>query len=230
MFDEQARSDTKWAIGSISFVFLYFILHLQSVFLASYCVLLIILSFPLTQLIYCGLFGISYFSTLHIMVIFIVLGISADDIFVIIDAWKQSEFILEFEGNLRRRVSYSFKRSAIAIAVASSTTCVAFLANGFSSIMPIQAFGIYAGIIVPVNYLLTSLLLPPMLYIHDRYLRGRCVNSNAYPEESCIEGFFENIWNSSVRFLRYILVFLFLGWTGYACYIAKDISPLTENE
>jgi hypothetical protein len=25
-------------------------------------------------------------------------------------------------------------------------------------------------------------------------------------------------------------VFVFLCWTGYACYIAKDISPLTENE
>jgi predicted RND superfamily exporter protein len=115
------------------------------------------------------------------MVIFIVLGIAADDIFVIVDAWRQSEFIHEFEGNYRKRMSFSFKRSAVAIAVTSSTTCVAFLANSFSSIMPIQAFGIYAGIIVPVNYVLTSLLMPPMLNIHDRYLRGKCYKSNNYP-------------------------------------------------
>jgi predicted RND superfamily exporter protein len=100
------------------------------------------------------------------MVIFIVLGISADDIFVIIDSWKQSEHILEYEGNFRKRMSYSFKRSAVAIAVTSSTTCVAFLANSFSKIMPIQAFGIYAGIIIPINYFLTSLLMPPMINIH----------------------------------------------------------------
>ena len=29
---------------------------------------------------------------------------------------------------------------------------------------------------------------------------------------------------------RYLIVLLFLGWTGYAVYLAKDISPLTENE
>ena len=118
-------------------MFVYFIIHLESVFLASYCILLILFSFPVTQVIYSGALGISYFSTLHIMVIFIVLGIAADDIFVIVDAWKQSEFIQEFEGNYRKRMSYSFKRSAIAIAVTSCTTCVAFLANSFSSIMPI---------------------------------------------------------------------------------------------
>ena len=181
-------------------------------------------------MIYSGALGITYFSTLHVMVIFIVLGISADDIFVIVDAWRQSEFIQEFEGNYRKRMSFSFKRSAIAIAVTSSTTCVAFLANSFSSIMPIQAFGIYAGIIVPVNYFLTSLLIPPMLNIHDRYLRGKCIQKNKYPQESCVERFFEQSWNTTVRFFRWLIVLLFLGWTGYACYIAKDISPLTENE
>lgn len=71
-------------------------------------------------------------------------------------------------------MSYSFKRSAVAIAVTSSTTCAAFLANAFSDIMPIRAFGIYAGIIIPMNYLLTSLLLPPMINLHDRHLKGKC--------------------------------------------------------
>lgn len=93
MLAEQARMDTRWAIGSISFVYLYFIFHLQSIFLASFSILLILFSFPLTQIIYTGVLGISYFSTLHIMVIFIVLGISADDVFVIVDAWRQSEHI-----------------------------------------------------------------------------------------------------------------------------------------
>jgi hypothetical protein len=67
---------------------LYFVLHLQSVFLASFSILIILLSFPVTQVIYRGVLGITYFSTLHIMVVFIVLGISADDVFVIVDAWN----------------------------------------------------------------------------------------------------------------------------------------------
>jgi predicted RND superfamily exporter protein len=164
------------------------------------------------------------------MVIFIVLGISADDIFVIVDSWRQSEHIPEYEGNYRKRMSYAFKRSAVAIAVTSSTTCVAFLANSFSSIMPIRAFGIYAGIIVPVNYLLTSLLMPPMIIIHDKYLKGKCRKQENFPSESAVGLFFEEKWNWAVRYFRWLIVIIFLCWTGFACSIAKDISPLTKME
>lgn len=71
------------------------------------------------------------------MVIFIVLGIAADDIFVFIDAWRQSAAIVLFKGNLHMRMSYTFKRAVRAISVTSSTTAVAFLANAFSPLMPI---------------------------------------------------------------------------------------------
>ena len=72
---------------------LYFIFHLRSLVLAAYSVILIIFSFAVTQIIYIELFGIGFFHTLHNLVIFIVLGISADNVFVIFDAWKQSQNI-----------------------------------------------------------------------------------------------------------------------------------------
>ena len=60
-------------------------------------------------------------------------------------------------------MSYSFKKSVVALGVTSFTGCVAFLANGFSPIMPLRAIGIYAAIIVPVNALLIAWMLPPMI-------------------------------------------------------------------
>ena len=96
------------------------------------------------------------------------MGIAADDTFVFCDAWKQSEKAvrtadlgedrqLELE---KQRLAYTFKRSFRAIAVTSSTTTVAFLANAASDIRPIRAFGIFAAIIVPANFLIVVLLMP----------------------------------------------------------------------
>lgn len=50
--------------------------------------LIILLSFGVTALIYEGLIGVTFFSNLNNLVIFIVLGIAADDFFVMMDAWR----------------------------------------------------------------------------------------------------------------------------------------------
>lgn len=78
----------SFAILSILSVMFYFMFHLESVFLAVVGVFLIILSFPLTAIVYTGILRIEFFTTLHTLIIFIVLGIAADDIFVFVDAWR----------------------------------------------------------------------------------------------------------------------------------------------
>ena len=39
--------------------------------------------------IYGVLGGVRFFSGLHVLVLFVILGVGADDIFVLVDAWKQ---------------------------------------------------------------------------------------------------------------------------------------------
>jgi len=87
-YGKQVVLDFYWGGGSLIFVFMYLLLYLRSLMLASYSILLIIFSFPVTQLIYSQIFEIKYFSTLHYMVAFIVIGVGVDDIFVIVDAWR----------------------------------------------------------------------------------------------------------------------------------------------
>jgi predicted RND superfamily exporter protein len=85
----------------------------------------------------------------------LVCGIAADDIFVFVDAWNQSEFIApEIMNNHKRRMAYSFRRGVRAMTVTSVTTAAAFYANLFSPIMPIRAFGVFAGTLVPMNFIL----------------------------------------------------------------------------
>jgi predicted RND superfamily exporter protein len=103
-----------------------------------------------------------------------VLGIAADDIFVFADAWRQSELSPLLKNSFHRRMAYSFTRASKAMMVTSSTTAVAFMANALSEIIPIKAFGIYAAIIVPVNFILVILMVPPMMIFWERKVRNSC--------------------------------------------------------
>ena len=78
-------------------------------------------------------------------------------------------------------MAYSFNRAVRAMIVTSSTTAVAFFANSLSEIVPIKCFGIYAAIIVPTNFILTSILIPPALYWWETKIKHRCSCSRCFP-------------------------------------------------
>lgn len=75
-------------VCSILFVAFYFMYHLGSIFLTVLGLFMVAVSFPLTVIITNGVFQSTYFGELHNGIIFMVLGIAADDIFVFMDAWR----------------------------------------------------------------------------------------------------------------------------------------------
>ena len=121
---------------------------------------MILLSFPITYIIYRGILQITMNTPLNLLSVFIVIGVAANDIFIFCDAWRQSELIKILEKNQKRRMAYAFKKSFKAMIATSSTTSVAFLANAFSEIIPIRAFGIFASIIIMVNFFIVLLVIP----------------------------------------------------------------------
>ena len=73
--------------------------------------------------------------------------------------------------------------------VTSTTTCVAFAANGFSEQVPIKAFGIFAAIVILANFVLAITLMPPAMIIYERDIQGcftntieRCRNKKPQPK------------------------------------------------
>jgi|TARA_B110000285_G_scaffold159924_1_gene178541 protein dispatched 1 len=112
---------------------------------------------------------VTYFGTLQVVAIFLVIGIAADDIFVFIDAWKQSNFVGKevIQGDIKKRMAYAFRRGVRAMTVTSSTTAVAFFANAFSPIMPIRSFGIFTGVLIPINFLLVVMIMPPAVIYYE---------------------------------------------------------------
>uniref|UniRef100_A0A7S3MTB7 SSD domain-containing protein n=1 Tax=Strombidium inclinatum TaxID=197538 RepID=A0A7S3MTB7_9SPIT len=148
--------------------------------------------------------------------IYLVLGIASDDIFVFIDAWKQSahpspEVLL---GIQKKRKAYAFRRAVCAMAVTSSTISVAFFANIFNPVMPIKSFGIIAGVIISINYFLVVMFMPPATVFFEKRgcccIRGCWSSSKEYekPEIGRIEKFFDQKWNYFVYKSRYIILAL----------------------
>lgn len=68
----------------------------------------------------------------------------------------------------------------------SSTTCFAFLSNAFSDVRPIRGFGIFAAIIIPVNFLIVILVMPSVQIFHDRFLKKQFSYAKLY-KKACKE-------------------------------------------
>lgn len=84
------------------------------------------------------------------------------------DAWSQGGRSKIIGGDLKKRMAYTMRRASKAILVTSSTTAFAFLATGFSTIMPISAFGYFAFVLVPMNYILVITIFPVQVVIYEK--------------------------------------------------------------
>eukprot|EP00962_Isochrysis_galbana_P038414 scaffold13637_cov112-Isochrysis_galbana.AAC.1 len=163
-------------LGSMAFVLFYICFHTGSLALGLLGMLMIILSLPCSIFFYI-LFRVQYFAMIHILAVFIVLGIGADDIFVFVDAWRQSGSMSPaISGSLTRRMNFAYGRTAQAVFNTSLTTAVAFIATGVSPVMPVAAFGYYAAIAILMNYILAISFLPAAVIIWEVHLRkAKCV-------------------------------------------------------
>lgn len=138
-------------------------------------------SYPITIFIYRFIYQIDFFQSLNFVAVFVILGISADNVFVFIDTWQQSgqHEILNPDkvnryNNFQTRMNHTWRKASKAISTTSLTTAMAFLATGFSKIMPISAFGFFATTLVVVNYAFAVIVFPCCIIIYERYLAHRC--------------------------------------------------------
>ena len=114
---------------------------------------------------------------MHQIAIFLILGIAADNIFVLYDGYQQTLYNKHIGPDKKRRLAFSFRRAARATATTSSTTAVAFYANAFNPIMPLASLGIYGGTLLTVVYVLIILCYPPLIIWVDINLRGKSMLS-----------------------------------------------------
>uniref|UniRef100_A0A7S3CP63 SSD domain-containing protein n=1 Tax=Strombidium rassoulzadegani TaxID=1082188 RepID=A0A7S3CP63_9SPIT len=240
--------DSLLSLASALFVYFYLVYHLESKFLSFIGITIILFSYPTTVVITEGILGCTYLGSLQVVSIFLVLGIAADDIFVFIDAWRQSEHMAKeiFKGDKKRRMAYAFRRACRAMAVTSSTTSVAFFANMFSPIMPIKSFGLLSGVIIPLNYLFVVIFMPcAVIFFEEKLQHTTCCCIKHKQEDKVeevkaegdgevqlnrVERFFDTTWNQFIVKRKPFVLLLFLAWSVFAFTQAIQMGPQTEEE
>lgn len=114
-FQAVVQSDTLLALGSFGVVTTLVIIYTRSVFFGLLAMISVVLSMPAGLFLYSVVFRIIYFNNLHILVLFIIMGIGADNIFVLFDAWRQSEAAIreEIEDEQKRGGGLEFKAKSL---------------------------------------------------------------------------------------------------------------------
>jgi hypothetical protein len=152
-FFQAMMKDMMLVLYSIVIVFFYLWYNTQSLFLTSCGMFEIILSFPLAFFVWSCVFQQKHYGILMMMTLFIILGIGADDIFVLQDAWRQSAVQpKEISGCKQTRFCWAYRRAANAMTVTSFTTFMAFIAAALTPVPSIRSFGVYYGLYVLCVY------------------------------------------------------------------------------
>jgi len=141
----------------------------------------ILMSLPVASLIYKGL-TIDHFEFLHILVMYLVLGIGADDVFVLYDTFRHiSDEVAPMttpgsydDQTLFKVLRLTWIRSAQAIFNTSFTTTMAFMSCSGSKAMPMRTCSWYAAFCIITNYVFTMTFTPACLVIWHKYVQGKC--------------------------------------------------------
>mmetsp|Transcript_10211 Transcript_10211/g.18721 ORF Transcript_10211/g.18721 Transcript_10211/m.18721 type:complete len:559 (-) Transcript_10211:27-1703(-) len=173
------NSDLRFAtLATLAIVFMYLMLWWQteSLFITSCGLFEIAISFPLGLFAWYVILQQPYITYLMYSGLFVILGIGADDIFVLVDAFKQSSYQPpHISGSLETRFAWAYNRAASAMLATSFTTAAAFASCAISPIWDISCFGCVTAAMIIADYILVITWLPAALIVNERYLQNCCL-------------------------------------------------------
>lgn len=101
-FQTVVQVDSLISGGSFAVVTTLVYLYTRSCFFSFIAMIAVAMSVFVGLFLYAVVFQIDYFNNLHIVVLFIILAIGANNIFVLVDAWRQSEAAITEEIEVER--------------------------------------------------------------------------------------------------------------------------------
>jgi len=253
---EIVQTDGMLAIISLTFVFVWLRLNVSSWFLATVGIVEIFFSIPVGWFLFTVVFQIKYFAFLNSLSLFIVAAIGADDIFIFMDAYQQSARVKVWP-DLETRMSWVYRRTGTAMAITSATTCTAFLCTLITPLVQIQSFGIFAALVILMDYVLVmTLFCTSVIIYHNKYESRGCCGGGCWkknlevtptdqarialedaPEGEALKGdriseFFKTkmapfILNQRNRLVLFVV---FAVWIGVAVWQTAQLEPTRETE
>ncbi|XP_039561754.1 protein dispatched homolog 1 isoform X3 [Passer montanus] len=241
LFQDYLLMDTVYPAIAIVIVLLVMCVYTKSMFITLMTMFAIISSLIISYFLYRVVFNFEFFPFMNLTALIILVGIGADDAFVLCDVWNYTKFDKPHAGT-SETVSITLQHAALSMFVTSFTTAAAFYANYVSNITAIRCFGVYAGTAILVNYVLMVTWLPAVVVLHERYLLNifscfKKPQQRVYNNKNCWTAlcqmfhktifavseasriFFEKVLPCIVIKFRYIWLFWFLALTIGGAYI-----------
>ena len=176
--------DLRWAIGSGALTFAFVWWHTSSLFLTVGGMAAVCSSLIAAQFVYVYVVGVTWVGLLSFIGIFLILGIGVDDVFIILEFWRQAadehgdgtdatrgEDATGALGDnaLVNRMTWTVRKSQYVVTMTSLTTAMAFAINLSSQIAPIRLFGAFMTALVACNYWLVCTSFPALLVLRHRW-------------------------------------------------------------
>ncbi|KAH0622675.1 hypothetical protein JD844_025182 [Phrynosoma platyrhinos] len=241
LFQDYLLMDTVYPAIAIAIVLLVMCVYTKSMFITLMTMFAIISSLIVSYFLYRVVFNFEFFPFMNLTALIILVGIGADDAFVLCDVWNYTK-LDKSQASTSETVSITLQHAALSMFVTSFTTAAAFYANYVSNITAIRCFGVYAGTAILVNYVLMVTWLPAVVVLHERYLLNifscfRKPQTRGYSNKSCwtvlcqmfrkvvFAGseasriFFEKVLPCIVIKFRYVWLVWFLALTVGGAYI-----------
>ena len=178
----------QFIIASVTIVLVIF-LYTQSIILTVCTLLEVSMTMVVAFFIYRVCCGLQFFPFLNVLAIPLLVGIGADDVFILNDLWNQEKENEERQNeteaagqtsdlsHVRQRLGMrlvmkrTLKHAGVSIFVTSLTTGCSFLVNIISGLTIIKCFSVFVGICLFVNFFLMLLFIPAILVLIDRVSR-----------------------------------------------------------
>ncbi|XP_051953933.1 protein dispatched homolog 1-like [Xyrauchen texanus] len=241
LFQDYLLTDTMYPAIAIIIVLVVMCVYTRSMFITLMTMFAIISSLIVSYFLYRVVFSFEFFPFMNLTALIILVGIGADDAFVLCDVWNYTKFDKP-NSELSETVSVTLQHAALSMFVTSFTTAAAFYANYVSNITAIRCFGVYAGTAILVNYILMVTWLPAVVVLHERYLANLFTCSRSQPQQTygtttfwknlcqtvnkCLFAiseasriFFEKVLPCVVIKLRYLWLLWFLAMTVGGAYV-----------
>ena len=169
--------DSKYACLAMVLVGLVLFVYTRSLFVTIMSFLSTISAMLIAYFLYKIVLDFKFFPFMNLAAVLVIIGLSADSLLIFYSAWKESVELFSLKqvncppprvGVIVKAAMNQVKWSLL---VTSSTTAGAFLANYSSQVTAVKCFGVYVGLTVFANLLLSLSWIPACVVIHHKYLK-----------------------------------------------------------
>jgi len=158
--------DMLFLVVAMGFVFFYITAMKRSIFLSSMALLMIFLTMIPTLALYLVVLRQTYVGMLQLLSLFIIMGIGADNVFVLLDCYEAER---DFSRPLEVDLSASWRHASKAMLCTSLTTFFSFMANARSPFPGIYTFGLWCCCLIVVNFIAVNTFYMSVISIFDQH-------------------------------------------------------------